>query len=120
MLMFGFSSHAQTTAPKKPAAKTTHRVVIQRVPTNPCPQQYPGIDSSCQEICEACYKANYVVGEYGFGDGFWVDCVEPLVMNRPPPKPTSSDGREVPKLPTGLESTAATCKSKSGAFWNKK
>jgi hypothetical protein len=113
--------NAQPTTPVKNAgAKKGHPGKGHRVPTNPCPQEFPSIDSSCQQICEACYKANYVVGEWGVGDGFWADCVEPLVMNKPAPKHPTNDGRELPSLPTGLESVAAQCKAKSGTFWKKK
>src|SRR5579859_5287906 len=90
-----------------------------RVPTNPCPKQYPNIDQSCQQVCQACYEAKYVVGEWNMGDGFWADCVAPLVTGKPAPKATSNDGRELPTFPSSMAPTGATCLAKSGTFWVK-
>jgi hypothetical protein len=91
-----------------------------RVPTNPCPKQFPNIDQSCQAVCEACYEAKYVVGEWNQGDGFWADCVGPLVTGKKPPKATTNDGRELPVFPANMAPTGATCMAKNGKFWEKK
>lgn len=98
-----------TTTPKKQP----------HVPTNPCPTKFPNVDSSCQQVCQACYQAGYVVGEWNVGDGFWADCVAPIVSGKPAPKPPTNDGRQLPQFPQGLESVGATCKAKSGLFWRK-
>jgi hypothetical protein len=90
-----------------------------RVPTNPCPKQHPNIDPSCQQVCQACYQAKFVVGEYRIGDGFWRDCVAPLVTGGQPPRPPTNDGRELPVFPNNMRGAGATCFAKSGKFWEK-
>ena len=88
-----------------------------RKPTNPCLKKYPNIDATCQQVCAACFQANFVVGEAKIGDGFWGDCVSPIVTGRKPKLQPSNDGHGIPVLPTGLESIGAACLAKSGVFW---
>ena len=77
---------------------------------NPCKKT---LDPSCQQICQTCADAGYIVGQAKNGDGFWMDCVRPIITSTPEPAKAASTGHTLPVVDGGL---IAKCKAADPGF----
>jgi hypothetical protein len=75
---------------------------------------------ACQQICSACVSAGFIVGEAKIGDGFWVDCVHPLMTGSAEPAKAVKAGHPLPAAPSGgWAPVAAQCQA-SNPNWGSK
>lgn len=69
------------------------------------------LSSACMQICEAC-ASSFTVGEANVGDGFWLDCVRPIMNGTPQPPKATQANHPLPAAPSGgWSSVAAQCKA---------
>jgi len=72
--------------------------------------QAKNLGPACQQICSACEGAGFIVGEAKIGDGFWVDCVHPIMTGGAEPAKAVKAGHPLPAAPSGgWASVAAQC-----------
>lgn len=75
---------------------------------------------ACQQICSACVGAGFIVGEAKIGDGFWVDCVRPLMTGSAEPAKAVKAGHPLPAAPSGGWGPIASQCQASNPGWGAK
>lgn len=65
----------------------------------PCANKKLG--PACLQICNACQNAGFIVGEANIGDGFWVDCIAPIMTGNPEPAKAVKANHIIPAAPGG-------------------
>jgi len=75
---------------------------------------------ACQQICKACVKQGFVVGGASDGDGFWAQCVRPIMTGTAEPEKAVKAGHTLPPAPEGGWGPIASQCQASNPRWMEK